>query len=275
MRRLPLFIATTLIVACTGLPLPREGTYHVSDADLAVTRILHGSLVLEVAKTRLLVDPWFHSELLTRQTEPLGLTPERLPEAAAVLITHKHAGHFDPDALAEIAKKTPRAIAPPPVADALRALGFAEVTPLDWWDRTTVGTATVTAVPAEHSARENGYVIVTDHVRTYVGGDTRWFDGLVDIATAFPDLDVAFLPIGGERLMGFRRTMNPEEAAKAAALLKPRRVIPISYGAAGGFPFVWYADDPTKRFREAMSAEGLGSERIVVLEPGESWHYYR
>jgi L-ascorbate metabolism protein UlaG (beta-lactamase superfamily) len=275
MRRLPLFLATILIAACTGLPLPREGTYHVSDADLSVTRILHGSLVLEVAKTRLLVDPWFYSKLLTRQTEPLGLTPDRLPEAAAVLITHKHPGHFDPAALEEIAKKTPRAIAPPPLADALRALGFKDVTPLAWWDRTTVGTATVTAVPAEHSTQENGYVIATDRVRTYVGGDTRWFDGMVDIATAFPDLDVAFLPIGGERMMGFQRTMGPDEAAKAAALLKPRRVIPISYGAGGGFPFVLYASDAATRFREAAQADGLAPERIVVLEPGESWHYYR
>jgi L-ascorbate metabolism protein UlaG (beta-lactamase superfamily) len=275
MRRLLLLLGTILIAACTGLPLPREGTYHASDADLSVTRILHGSLVLEVAKTRLLVDPWFHSKLTTRQTEPLGLTPERLPEAAAVLITHKHAGHYDPAALEEIARKTPRAIGPPTLADALRALGFREVTPLDWWDRTTVGGVTVVAVPAEHSTRENGYVITTERVRTYVGGDTRWFDGLVDIATAFPAVDVAFLPIGGERMLGFKRTMGPEEAAKAAALLKPRRVIPISYGAAGGFPFVSYASDAPKRFREAAQADGIAPERIVVLEPGESWHYYR
>jgi L-ascorbate metabolism protein UlaG (beta-lactamase superfamily) len=69
--------------------------------------------------------------------------------------------------------------------------------------------------------------------------------------------------------------MGPSEAARAAALLKPRRIVPVAYGAAGGFPFVWYASDPVARFREAATAEGLAPERIVVLEPGESWHYYR
>ena len=33
------------------------------------------------------------------------------------------------------------------------------------------------------------------------------------MATAFPDLDVALLPVGGERLFGFRRTMGPRDAA--------------------------------------------------------------
>jgi L-ascorbate metabolism protein UlaG (beta-lactamase superfamily) len=270
-----LALTVALLAGCAGLPLPREGTYHASDADLALTRIVHGSLVVEMGGTRLLVDPWFHSGLLTRQTEPLGLTPEHLPPAATVLITHRHAGHYDRDALVEIARTTPRAIAPPLLADAMRALGFADVTPLDWWDHTTVGPVRVTAVPASHNTRENGYVLATDRVRTYLAGDTRWFDGLVDVATAFPDLDVACLPIGGERLMGLRRTMDPEEAVQAAALLKPRRVVPIAYGAAGGFPLVWYADDPVDRFRKAAKTAGIPAERVVVLEPGESWHYFR
>jgi L-ascorbate metabolism protein UlaG (beta-lactamase superfamily) len=275
MTRRLLLLVVALVAGCAGLPLPREGTHHGSDADLSVTRIVHGSLVLEMGKTRLLVDPWFNSAVATRQTEALGMLPDKLPAASAVLLTHKHAGHYDPDALAEIAKKTPRAIVPPHMVEAVRKLGFTDVTPIDWWDSTTVGPIRVTAVPAEHNARENGYVVASDRAKIYVAGDTRWFQGLVDVAAAFPNLDVACLPIGGETAMGFRRTMGPDEAAKAAALLKPRRVIPIAYGAAGGYPFVWYANEPVARFREAATNEGLKPEQVVVLEPGESWHYFR
>lgn len=272
MRRLVLAL---VLAGCSALPLPRDATYHGSDADLGVTRIVHASLILETANTRVLVDPWFHSGTFTSQTEPLGLTPTALPDVAAVLLTHGHSAHFDETALAELAKKVPRAIAPPPLAEKLRALGFREVVPLDWWDYTDVGPVRVTAVPASHPVRENGYVLASERARVYVAGDTRWFGELVDVATAFPDLDVAFLPIGGERLMGLRRTMDPETAAKAAALLKPRRVVPIAYGAAGGFPFRWYSGHPIERFREAAKAAGYPSEHVVVLEPGESWHYYR
>ncbi len=275
MIRRALLLAVALLAGCAGLPLPREGTYHGSDADLSVTRIVHGSLVLELGKSRLLVDPWFNSAVATRQTEALGMLPEKLPPADAVLLTHKHAGHYDPDALRTIAKKTPRAIVPPHMADAVRALGFTEVTAIDWWDHATVGPLRVTAVPAEHNARENGSVVASDRVKVYVAGDTRWFEGLVDVAAAFPNLDVACLPIGGEKAMGFRRTMGPAEAAKAAALLHARRVIPIAYGAAGGFPFVWYADEPVIQFRDAAKDAGLSPEQVVVLEPGESWHYFR
>src|SRR4029077_18613697 len=138
-------LAVALLAGCAGLPPAHEGTYHGSDADLSVTRIVHGSLVLELGKSRLLVDPWFNSAVATRQTEALGMLPEKLPPADAVLLTHKHAGHYDPDALRTIAKKTPRAIVPPHMADAVRKLGFTDVTPLDWWDQTTVGPIRVTA----------------------------------------------------------------------------------------------------------------------------------
>jgi L-ascorbate metabolism protein UlaG (beta-lactamase superfamily) len=273
MRLVPL--ALCLLVACTAVPLPRNATYHPSDADLSVTRIVHGSLVLEMAATTVLVDPWFHSALGAYQTEPLGLTPEKLPDAAAVLITHKHADHFDPAALADIAKKVPRIVVPPPLAAAARELGFKDVTPLDWWESTDVGAIHVTAVPASHPVRENGYVLVTQRARAYVAGDTRWFDGLVDIATAFPHVDVAFLPIGGEDLLGFHRAMGPAQAVKAALVLDAGHVVPFNYRKAGGFPFVWYAGTPVLRFQALAKDAGIPPERIVVLDPGESWHFYR
>jgi L-ascorbate metabolism protein UlaG (beta-lactamase superfamily) len=161
------------------------------------------------------------------------------------------------------------------MTETVRALGFTEVTGLDWWDHAMVGPIRVTAVPAAHNVRENGYVVASNRVKVYVAGDTRWFDGLVDIAAAFPNVDVACLPIGGETAMGFSRTMRPGEAAKAAVLLKARRVIPIAYGAAGGYPFVWYIDEPVVRFRAAAETVGLHPDQVVVLEPGESWHYFR
>ncbi len=264
-----------LLAACTALPLPRNATYHPSDADLGVTRIVHGSLVIEMEQTRVLIDPWFNSGFTTRQTEPLGLLPGGLPELSAVVITHKHAEHFDPDVLRDVAKKVPRAIGPPALADALRKLGFKDVTPLDWWDSTDIGPIRVTAVPSNHAVPENGYVLATDRARAYFAGDTRYFDAMADIATAFPHLDVAFLPIGGERLMGLKRTMGPAEAVEAARLLDPRRIVPIGYGAGSGSPFVWYASDPIATFRDEAKAAGIAPDRIVVLEPGESWHYYR
>src|SRR5439155_1301028 len=115
-------------------------------------------------------------------------------------------------------------------------------------DTTTTYAVPDTAVPRRHAVPENGYVVESDRVQVYVAGDTRYFPELVDVATRFPHLDVALLPVGGERYFGFGREMGPADAARAAALLGPARVIPIGYGKRGGFPLLWFARHPSERF---------------------------
>src|SRR5262249_38637109 len=68
-----LALALALLTACPPLPQPRQATFHPSDAELTVTRIIHGSFVLEMHGTRLLLDPWFNSTWVMRQREALGL----------------------------------------------------------------------------------------------------------------------------------------------------------------------------------------------------------
>jgi len=262
------------LVACSAVPPPRRSPYHPADADLSVTRIVHASLIVEMRGTRLLVDPWFYSGFVMRQDEPLGLTPADLPGMTAVLLTHEHGGHTDDDALRELAKSVPEAIAPVRLEGRLKGLGFQRVTPLEWWESAMVGDVRVTAVPASHAVPENGYVLESHGVSAYLGGDTRSFDELPEVAERFPHLSVALLPVGGERLLGLARTMGPDEAAEAAKTLGAERVIPIAYGKRGGFPVRWFAGDPVARFVKACRAEGIGRDRVVVLEPGESWHYY-
>jgi len=273
--RILLLAAACLATSCAAVPVSRRSAFHLSDADLSITRIVHGAVILEMRGTRVLVDPWFHSGVVVRQREPLGLTPDGLPSLAAVLLTHRHADHFDPQALRALAASVPEVVARPELHERLVALGFRQVTDLDWWERTQIGSLEVTAVPARHSVPENGYVLEAGGVRAYVAGDTREFAELVDVATRFPRPDAALLPIGGARLLGIQREMGPAEAARAAALLDARRVIPIGYGEHGGFPVRWHARHPTDSFVAECEKRGIERARVVVLEPGESWHYYR
>jgi L-ascorbate metabolism protein UlaG (beta-lactamase superfamily) len=268
-------LAMTLVLAagaCAPIPPARESPFHPSDAALAVTRVVHGSFVLELDGTRMAVDPWFHSGVLTRQREPLGLTPGTLPQLAAVLVTADVPDHFDARALRDLALHVPRAIAPPALRERLLDLGFQEVTGLAWWQPTTLDGLTITAVPTAGGPAANGYVVTSRDAQLYLAGPTTRFAGLVDIAVAFPELDVAILPIGGRRVLGVPHEMNPEQAADAAVTLGARRVIPSDYGARSRSPFTWYAGSPLDRFRTAMAACSL-ADRVIVLEPGESWHY--
>jgi len=275
MRAHGLLLAAAFVAGCAAVPLPRRSAYHPSDADLSVTRIVHASIILEMRGTRVVVDPWFDSGWVIRQQEPLGLTPDGLPSFAAVLVTHRHRDHFDPDALRRLAATVPEVIARPELHAQLAGLGFGRVTDLGWWGQTRVGTIDVTAVPARHGVPENGYVFSAGDVTAYVAGDTRYFDELVDVATVFPALDAAVLPVGGLRLVGFPREMGPTEAARAAAVLAARRLIPMGYGEEGGFPLRWHALKPVERFIKACAERGIDRGRIIALEPGESWHYYK
>ena len=272
--RLVMLAAVAAVIGCSAVPLPRRSPYHPADADLSITRIVHASLIVELRGTRVLVDPWFYSGFVVRQGEPLGLTPPDLPGVAAVLLTHEHGGHMDKAALRDLAPSVPQVIAPARLVDRLRELGFEHVTPLEWWETTTIGEVRITAVPAAHSVPENGYVLERGGVSAYLAGDTRTFDELGEVAARFPHLDVALLPVTGERLLGLRRTMGPAEAAAAAATLGAERVIPIAYGKQGGFPLRWFSRRPVTDFVAAAKDAGIDRERIIVLEPGESWHYY-
>jgi L-ascorbate metabolism protein UlaG (beta-lactamase superfamily) len=266
-----LALALALLTGCPPLPQARQATFHPSDAALTVTRIVHGSFVLEMHGTRLLVDPWFSSTWVIRQREALGLTPSSLPKLSAVLLTGDDVTRFDPPVLKDLAATMPRAIVPPAMRERVVALGFHDVTGLAWWERTDVDGVTITAVPTS-APNENGYVLVSPDSRLYFAGDTKPFADMVDVQTAFPHLDVAILPIGGRRRLGRAQQMTPAEAADAAALLRAARVVPCGFGATSGSPLLSFPDDPVADFRKAMEQKGLAAS-LVVLEPGESWHY--
>ena len=262
-----------LLPACAVAPRPKTGPYHPSDALVSVTRIVHGSYLLDFAGVRILVDPWYFPRGLLSQREPLGLTPRSLPAIHAILITHDHGDHLDPKALAALANRSIPVIVRRGLGDAVRGAGYARVTELAWWESTQVADLTIHAVPADHTAAENGYVLQAQEAVVYAAGDTRYFSGLEEIARRFPRLDVAILPVGGLRLLGVLTEMGPREATRAVETLQPRRVIPVHY-AATGLPLIhWTVRNATDKLRRALRATGL-EDRLVVLTTGESWHYF-
>jgi len=259
------------VVACAPTPPARPGQYHASDADLAVTRLGHAGLVLEIVGHHFLLDPWLHDGLFVRQRESLGLHPDRFPAAAAVLLTDDDATRVDRTALERLARTVPRAVAPPALAGRLADRGFPDVVALGWWQDAVIEGVRITAVPA----RGDGFVFRAGDVTLYVAGEGGDVAGGAEIRRIVGPIDVALVPIGGRRTFGIRTATDPEQAAAIAATLGARRVIPIAYGAVGTFPFVTFARDPVARFRAAAERAGVAPAAIVTLESGESWHYYR
>src|SRR3990170_1521079 len=101
-----------------------------------------------------------------------------------------------------------------------------------------------------------GYVIQTPSGLTvYHSGDTGIFAGMALIGELH-SIDVALLPIGSVFTMDYR------QAAKAAALLKAKTVIPMHFGT---FPIL---EPNADRFVAEVKKTAPGT-RVVVLSPGE------
>jgi L-ascorbate metabolism protein UlaG (beta-lactamase superfamily) len=63
--------------------------------------------------------------------------------------------------------------------------------------------------------------------RTYITGDTIFFDELKEIPRRFPDIDLALLHLGGTMFFGLLMvTMDPEQGVDVIWLVKPKTAIP-------------------------------------------------
>jgi L-ascorbate metabolism protein UlaG (beta-lactamase superfamily) len=147
-------------------------------------------------------------------------------------------------------------------------------------DSTTVGDASVSAVPADHDCRRTlsrasaeplGYV-VRGEASVYFAGDTDLFpemEGLV------PDLDLALIPIWGwGPSLGRGAHLDPEGAARAIALVQPATAVPIHWGTyaplyLGLRAVPAYLAEPQAAFSEAAARLAPGVA-VRVLSPGEA-----
>lgn len=265
--------ALAVIAGCYQPNVVRTRTYHPSDADLSITRIIHGSAIVDFGETRILVDPWYNPSPPLGPRNPIGLSLENLPPLRGILLTHKHDDHFDHQTLANLPDKSLRVVARRGLGEELRAMGYSDVVELEEWERSQIGSVIVTAVPARHEVPENGYVLRGNSVTLYLAGDTQFDQALFEqIRSRFGPLDAAMLPIGGIRIMGRRLDMDPEEAATAVKILRAGHAIPYHYELSGPFPFFTSAGTPAVAF---LKAAGEMGKTVVVLAPGESWHHYR
>lgn len=199
-----------------------------------VTWVGHSTVLAELGDARLLTDPLLRARVgpLRRQGPPPPAgARERLD---AVLISHLHRDHADLPSLRALGAATPLVV-PPGAGAFMRRRGFADVRELSPGESTTFGGATVTAVAADHpgarlgarNAQAVGFLLAGQR-RAYFAGDTDLHPGME--ALAGHGLDLALLPIWGWGPRIGPGHLDPERAARAAALLAPRIAVPIHWG---------------------------------------------
>jgi L-ascorbate metabolism protein UlaG (beta-lactamase superfamily) len=220
----------------------------------AITWVGHSTVLLELDGVRLLTDPVLRGRMLHLRRVSGNADVGALHDVDALLVSHLHYDHLDLHSLRRVGRAS-RVVVPVGAGDMLRTRGFAHVTELDVGEGTHVDGVNVTATHAEHGGRQVlgmrvpavGY-LVSGSLRIWFAGDTDLFDGMNQIA---PDLDVALLPVAGWGPRVPRGHLDPERAATALTLLKPRVAVPIHWGTYRRFD--------------------LSSEAKVLREPAESF----
>ncbi len=191
----------------------------------------HATVAVDLDGTRLLTDPFLRARLgpLRRHGSPAAL--EALGDVDAVLISHLHRDHADLPSLRRLGDVP--MIVPPGAGRFFERRGLHSVSELAVGQSAQVGAVTVTATQAVHAgerrgspdAQATGYLL-SGKRRIYFAGDTDLFDGM----GALGEVDLALLPIWGWGPNLGPGHMNPERAARAAALVEPRIVVPIHWG---------------------------------------------
>jgi L-ascorbate metabolism protein UlaG (beta-lactamase superfamily) len=222
----------------------------------ALTFLGHAAFALDLAKARLLIDPFLTGNPLARAK------PE---ETAAdyILLTHGHPDHVG-DGVAIALRTGATIVAPFELATWCQGQG-AKAHPMhiggahDFpFGRVKLTIAVHgSGYPTEHGilymGNPCGFLIAADGKTVYHAGDTGLFYDMKLIGET-NRIDVALLPIGGNF------TMDVPDAVRAAVLLGAGLSIPMHYGT-----FDVIDADPAA-FVEGAAAKGL---RAMVLGVGE------
>lgn len=240
-----------------------------------VTYVGHSTLLLEIDGTTLLTDPVLRSRVaILRRLTPVPELPGLLAPDA-VLISHAHPDHLDFPSMRRISTAVP-AVTPRGLARLIARTGDRASMELEPGQSVVIGAAEITATPANHNGRRHpmtrrlpalGFVVRGAGSSVYFAGDTDLFDEMQEFAAG---VDVALLPVGGWGRQLRSGHLDPERAARAAALLRPRVAVPIHWGTLVG-PAVSRerALAPAGEFARFAASLAPGVE-VRALQPGDA-----
>ena len=241
-----------------------------------VTYVGHATVLLELGGVRLITDPVLRARIgpLRRQGPPpaAGVTDD----IDAVLISHLHRDHADLPSLRRLDRDVPMLVSPG-AGDFFERRGFTAVSELAPGESSQVGAVTVTATEARHpstrrsapDAEAIGFLLCAAR-RIYFAGDTDLFDGMDALAG---DLDLALLPVWGWGPSLGPGHLDPERAARAAAILSPRIAVPIHWGTLYPAGLARLRPQPLRsppREFAARMREHAPQVEVRVLAPGET-----
>jgi len=200
-----------------------------------------------------------------------GIAVEALPPLSLIALTHAHEDHFDRAAFSRLPSRAVCVVTPSRhIARQVRALGFTDVHVLGFWETMRTDGWSLTAVPARapNALVEASWFLEVGGARILHAGDTAMHPHFEEIRERC-DPVVGLLPVNGVSMLGLRLTMTPEQAARAAFVLRLRLAIPIHAEMFFGklSRLLYRASGSPEKF-EASARRLAPRTRVILAERG-------
>lgn len=192
--------------------------------------------------------------------DPYNLS-DNLPKADIILATHGHSDHCSIADMQKICKNGTIVVVSPDCQSKITKLENVNMQIMELGDEISLESIKIQTFPAYNLEKDFhpkseamfGYIIKFENVIIYHAGDTDKIPEMEKLTGYGKQGNefIALLPVGGNY------TMNAEEAAAAASIIKPSLAIPMHYGVVAGTEKD--ADDFVKFCKErGIAAEKLG-----------------
>jgi L-ascorbate metabolism protein UlaG (beta-lactamase superfamily) len=188
------------------------------------------------------------------------------PKVDLILASHGHFDHIE-DLVACARDSGALVVGIFELCDWLTRKGIANTSPMNKGGSQEIGGLRVSMTDARHSSgyfdngqmvymgEPAGYIVrLEDGMSIYFAGDTCLFGDMRLIGELYAPA-IGFLPIGD------RFTMDPVQAARAAALLGVKQIVPMHWGT---FPLLTGTPGALKALVEPRGIQ------VLALEPGET-----
>ena len=212
-----------LILLCTLLPIYsfsqktyERDTIPTLNGDLVITFIGHASLQFTFMLKSIYIDP-------------VGQVADysTFPKADAIIITHEHGDHLDPEAIKTLSREdtevylTRLCLPKYPKGKVVGNGNFflAGGVPIEAVPAYNIRNKRGNGLPFHPKGEGNGYVLLFGQTRVYVAGDS---EPTVDMLK-LKNIDIAFIPIGEPY------TMSPYVAVEAIQKIHPRICYPYHF----------------------------------------------